>query len=73
MQISTGDFESIDKTLEQSDVIILTNEKMDSLIRHGAEWVNDIRLVIADEIHLVGDQDRGPTLEMILTKLKLLE
>ncbi len=73
VQISTGDFESIDKTLEQSDVIILTNEKMDSLIRHGAEWVNDIRLVIADEIHLVGDQDRGPTLEMILTKLKLLE
>ena len=73
VQISTGDFESIDKTLEQSDVIILTNEKMDSLIRHGAEWVNDIRLVIADEIHLVGDQDRGPTLEMVLTKLKLLE
>ena len=73
VQISTGDFESMDKTLEQSDVIILTNEKMDSLIRHGAEWVNDIRLVIADEIHLVGDQDRGPTLEMILTKLKLLE
>ena len=73
VQISTGDFESFDKTLEQSDVIILTNEKMDSLIRHGAEWVNDIRLVIADEIHLVGDQDRGPTLEMILTKLKLLE
>ena len=73
VQISTGDFESIDKTLEQSDVIILTNEKMDSLIRHGAEWVNDIRLVIADEIHLVGDQNRGPTLEMILTKLKLLE
>ncbi len=73
VQISTGDFESFDKTLEQSDVIILTNEKMDSLIRHGAEWVNDIRLVIADEIHLVGDQDRGPTLEMVLTKLKLLE
>ncbi len=73
VQISTGDFESIDKTLEQSDIIILTNEKMDSLIRHGAEWVNDIRLVIADEIHLVGDQDRGPTLEMVLTKLKLLE
>jgi helicase len=46
---------------------------MDSLIRHGAEWVNDIGLVIADEVHLIGDQDRGPTLEMILTKLKLLQ
>jgi len=72
-QISTGDFESVDKTLDKSDIIVLTNEKMDSLIRHGAEWVDDIGLVIADEIHLIGDQDRGPTLEMILTKLKLLQ
>ena len=71
VQISTGDFESVDKTLENSDIIVLTNEKMDSLIRHGAEWIDDVGLVIADEIHLIGDQDRGPTLEMILTKLKL--
>jgi len=73
IQISTGDFDSADKNLEGSDIIILTNEKMDSLIRHGANWIDDIRLVIADEIHLIGDQDRGPTLEIILTKLKLLE
>ena len=72
-QISTGDFELVDKTLDKSDILVLTNEKMDSLIRHGAEWVDDIGLVIADEIHLVGDQNRGPTLEMILTKLKLLQ
>ncbi len=70
--ISTGDFENIEKNLEKNDVIILTNEKMDSIIRHGAEWINDIGLVIADEIHLIGDESRGPTLEMILTKLKLL-
>jgi len=70
--ISTGDFENIEKNLEKNDVIILTNEKMDSIIRHGAEWIDDIGLVIADEIHLIGDESRGPTLEMILTKLKLL-
>ncbi|HET6517335.1 MAG TPA: DEAD/DEAH box helicase [Nitrosopumilaceae archaeon] len=72
-QISTGDFGSIDKTLDKSDILILTNEKMDSLIRHGAEWIDNIGLVIADEVHLIGDQDRGPTLEMVLTKLKLLQ
>ncbi|MFB5597522.1 MAG: DEAD/DEAH box helicase [Nitrosopumilaceae archaeon] len=72
-QISTGDFESADTKLEKSDILILTNEKMDSIIRHGLEWIDDIGLVIADEVHLIGDQDRGPTLEMILTKLKLLE
>ena len=71
--ISTGDFENIEKNLEKSNVLILTNEKMDSIIRHSAEWVDDIGLVISDEVHLIGDENRGPTLEMILTQLKLLE
>jgi len=71
--ISTGDFENIEKNLEKSNVLILTNEKMDSIIRHGAEWIDDVGLVISDEIHLIGDESRGPTLEMILTHLKLLE
>ena len=44
--ISTGDFENIEKNLEKSNVLILTNEKMDSIIRHGAEWVDEIGLVI---------------------------
>ena len=73
VQISTGDFESKDKNLEESDILILTNEKMDSIIRHGSEWVDDVGLVIADEIHLIGNDDRGPALEITLTKLKLLE
>jgi len=73
VSISTGDYENIEKNLEKSNVLILTNEKMDSIIRHGAEWVEEIGLVIADEVHLIGDENRGPTLEMILTQLKLLE
>ena len=71
--ISTGDFENIEKNLAKSNVLVLTNEKMDSIIRHGVEWVEEIGLVIADEVHLIGDESRGPTLEMILTKLKLQE
>ena len=71
--ISTGDFENIEKNLETSNVLILTNEKMDSIIRHGIEWVEEIGLVISDEVHLIGDESRGPTLEMILTQLKLLD
>ncbi len=70
--ISTGDFENIEKYLEKNNVLILTNEKMDSIIRHSAEWIDEIGLVIVDEIHLIGDETRGPTLEMVLTKLKLL-
>jgi len=68
--ISTGDFDSVGN-LTNSDILILTNEKMDSLMRYGPAWIDDIGLVIADEIHLVGDEGRGPTLEMILTRFKL--
>ena len=68
--ISTGDFDSVGN-LTNSDILILTNEKMDSLMRYGPAWIDDIGLVVADEIHLVGDEGRGPTLEMILTKFKL--
>ncbi len=71
--ISTGDFENIEKKLEKNNIIILTNEKMDSIIRHGVDWIDDIGLVISDEVHLIGDDSRGPTLEMILTQLKRLE
>lgn len=73
VHISTGDYDLADKNLEKSDITVLTNEKMDSIIRHGAEWIEDIALVIADEIHLLGDEERGPTLEIILTKMKLLQ
>jgi len=43
---------------------------MDSLIRHGAEWIRDIGLIVCDEAHLLNDPSRGPTLEIILTLLK---
>ena len=71
--ISTGDFENVEKNLDKSNILVLTNEKMDSIIRYGTEWIDNIGLVIADEVHLIGDESRGPTLEMILTQLKLLD
>jgi helicase len=67
--ISTGDFDSADPWLERNDVIITTNEKADSLLRHRAKWVDDVSLVIADEIHLLNDAERGPTLEVTLARL----
>ncbi|MGI0047294.1 MAG: DEAD/DEAH box helicase [Nitrosotalea sp.] len=73
IQISTGDYDQTDKNLGLNDILVLTNEKMDSLMRQGAEWINEISLVIADEVHLIGDEDRGPTLEIVLTKLASLE
>ncbi|MBQ6547817.1 MAG: DEAD/DEAH box helicase [Candidatus Methanomethylophilaceae archaeon] len=68
--ISIGDLDSEDRWLNDADFIVATSEKADSLIRHGSKLIDDIGLVIADEIHLIHDPSRGPTLEVALTKLK---
>jgi helicase len=67
--ISTGDFDSTDHWLERYDLIVTTNEKADSLLRHRAKWIDTISLVVADEIHLLNDAERGPTLEIVLARL----
>jgi len=67
--ISTGDFDSGDSWLGRYDVIVTTNEKADSLLRHRIKWMDDISLVVADEVHLLNDGDRGPTLEVVLARL----
>ncbi|MBI5229315.1 DEAD/DEAH box helicase [Candidatus Micrarchaeota archaeon] len=68
--ISTGDLDSSSPELGGYDLIIVTSEKMDSLLRHKADWTKQISLAVIDEIHLVGDETRGATLEVVLTKLK---
>ncbi|MBP2201438.1 helicase [Methanococcus voltae] len=70
--ISIGDYDS-KENLSRYDIIIMTSEKLDSLMRKkNTSWLNDISVVIIDEIHLLGDKERGGTLEIVLTKLKML-
>jgi helicase len=68
--MATSDYDSSGKELAGADVIVLTNEKMDTLFRHNAEWLGDVGLFVSDEVHLIGDRERGPTLEMMLTKIR---
>ena len=67
--ISTGDYDRSDPWLERYDIIVTTNEKADSLLRHRARWMAQISLIVADEVHLLNDGDRGPTLEVVLARL----
>lgn len=67
--ISTGDYDSSGENLGNADIIVTTNERFDSILRHQTSWLNDVGLFIADEVHLAGSDSRGPTLEMILTKV----
>jgi len=68
--LSTGDYDSSSSELSAFDVLILTSEKLDSLLRHDRSWLERAGLFIFDEIHLVADGSRGATLEMVLTKVK---
>ncbi|PSQ41325.1 ski2-like helicase [Halobacteriales archaeon SW_5_68_122] len=68
--VATGDYEDSGEWLADRDVIVATSEKVDSLVRNGAPWIDDLDCVVADEVHLVDDPGRGPTLEVTLAKLR---
>ncbi|MFH0949058.1 MAG: DEAD/DEAH box helicase [Candidatus Aenigmatarchaeota archaeon] len=67
--VSVGDYDTASEWLGNYDLIIASNEKVDSLLRHNVSWISSINLIICDEIHLLNDASRGPTLEMVLTQL----
>ncbi len=67
---SYGDLDEVDPRLGQADLIITTTEKMDSLLRHRIPWVSEIGYVVVDEIHLLNDPSRGPTLEVLIVLLQ---
>jgi helicase len=68
--ISTGDLDRRDDTLGKNDIIVATSEKVDSLLRNSTRWIADITLLVVDEVHLIDSPDRGPTLEMVIAKMR---
>lgn len=67
---STGDYDEVDPMLHSYDIVIATSEKADSLLRHRAKWLDQLSVVVADEVHLIHDPERGPTLEVTLAKFR---
>jgi helicase len=68
--IATGDPDQKDEYLGRYDIIVATSEKTDSLLRNKAEWLKRVSLLVVDEIHLIGDETRGATLEMVIAKMR---
>lgn len=68
--ITVGDLDQDEPNLQTKDLIICTAEKLDALMRHHAPWVKEVGCVVVDEIHLLNDPGRGPTLEILITMLK---
>lgn len=71
VEISIGDYEIDDKKLEKADLIVTTYEKMDSIMRnfYDKEWIFEFSTIIIDEVHIIGESDRGPRLESLIVRL----
>jgi len=68
--MSVGDYDSTSQWLADYDWILTSNEKCDSLMRHNVDWIRNVGLIVVDEIHMLQDPSRGPTLEVTLTRLR---
>ena len=69
VRISIGEIQN-EKYSYDYDLLLVTSEKLDTLIRHDKTFLENLGLVIVDEIHLLNDEKRGPTLEILLSIFK---
>ncbi len=68
--LAIGDRSSETSLVENSDVLVCTSEKLDSMLRSKPSLLDDIGIVVADEFHLMQDPSRGPTLEILLSRIR---
>ncbi len=55
--------------IERTKIIVATPEKIDAFLRYNPELGNQIRLIIIDEGHIVGANERGVRFEVFLHRL----
>lgn len=69
----TGDVTPDSRALLMAHVIVTTPEKWDGLSRHWQlkDYMKLVKLVIIDEIHLLGGE-RGPVLEAIISRWRFM-
>jgi helicase len=65
-----GDVEERAQNIDKYNLVVATSEKVDSMLRHQTQWLEGLSVVIADEVHLINEPDRGPTLEIVISRLR---
>jgi len=68
--LAVGDRGGETSMIEESDILVCTSEKLDSILRTRSELMDRVGIVISDEFHLLDNPDRGPTLEVVLSRLR---
>ncbi len=71
--ISTHDRREYDERIEgrRFHIAIIVYEKLHSLLVGNPKLINDIGLVLVDELQYLTDEERGPVLELLLTRILL--
>ena len=67
--VSVGDYSEGEV---RGDVVVTTYEKLDSLLRNERSLAESISVLVVDEIHYVGDSERGPPLESLIARILAL-
>ena len=68
--LAIGDREGEISRIDNADIIVCTSEKLDSLIRTKSGFMDKIGILVVDEFHLINDFGRGPTLEIVISRIK---
>nr|XP_009680840.1 PREDICTED: probable ATP-dependent DNA helicase HFM1 [Struthio camelus australis] len=72
----TGDTEMDDLfEIQHAHIIITTPEKWDSMTRRWRDnsIVQLVRLFLIDEVHVIKDENRGATLEVVVSRMKTVQ
>ncbi|ADV64770.1 DEAD/DEAH box helicase [Desulfurococcus mucosus] len=67
--VSTGDYDQPADHLGGYDILVATYERFDSILRLKPWWLPRVSVVVVDEVHMVGDPERGPIIEVIAARL----
>ena len=72
--VSSGDHSEFDADIRRGDfgIAIIVYEKLAQLLVQSPGIISDCHLLIADETQLIRDRERGPLLELLLTRIKRL-